>query len=259
MEIKRVKEESYESISKYLDLLLTCVPVLFEVCMINYNGKQYMLGFSNDVLGIVENDGKYLNTYKYYYDNSEMVKYSTEQYDYQIIFTDDIRDITKTDLLNGNMERLSFLGRIENFPRDILEYVQFNHDEVATMQMKYDVTSRNGVTSSLNYSKFHKPDILELDILKKFLLYYKKKYIYVMGLNNEGYYSPLIHIGDLLIGNKKKVFDPDLLLEEMSKFGFNKSIPDDLSSILSDNSRELNTIKTLSNSYFDYIKGQKKQ
>lgn len=256
MKIKRINEESYESIKGYLNIMLPLCPSLLDLCFIDYNGKRYMLAIGEETIGIVENDNGMLNPYVYNLNTLDVINYSSEEYEYQIRIDSDIKEVIRSNKLNKNIERLSYMPRIEDFPRDILEYAQWNEKREATAEYKYDVTSRNGLAPSIIYSRYHTPDQVELKELKELLfLYNQKRSLYCISEKKDGYYRPLFNIGKLYIGTYPKLFSSEDIKEKINSLGFEKDIPSSLSTILTGENHELNSIREITSEYQNYIKG----
>lgn len=257
MEIKRVKEESYESIKAYLDEMMSIVPRYSDLCFVDHDGKRYMVGIGDEKFAIVENDNGELNPCSIAYPNQFMEKYETEEYKYDIITQLDLLEVVRHSRICKDCERLSYLPRIENHPHGVIEYVQFIDELTASVIKKYDVTGRISIDDSFNFSKYHEPDIIRVESLKRFLFWlYRKSYDYSLGLLDDFYYQPLIRLGDLYIGSKKVKYPSSDFMDELSAEGFNRQIPDDLSSLITGKNERHETLKLVVDNYQNYIKEQ---
>lgn len=255
MEIKRVKEESYESISAYLDILMSLVSRFDNLCFVDHDGKRYMVGVGDEKIVYVENDEGNLNPY-YIDDSNPLVeKYGTEEFDHEIIIESDLREVIRKNKLTGNAERLSYLPRIDNYPRDIIDYIQYIDSLEATVLHKYDVTNRCNERDAFNFCACHEPDLIQVTVLKQLLWhYYPKTYDYCLGLDDDFYYQPLIKIKDLLIGSKKYRFFSKYFIQELSKKGFSANIPRELSSLALDTEETHKSLKLIGDEYKNFIK-----
>lgn len=257
MQIKRVKEESYESIELYLNEMMSLVSRYSDLCFVDHEGKRYMIGIGDEKFAIVENDNGELNPCCLSYPNPMIEKYDTEGYKYNIITYPDLKEVTKESKISDDRERLTYMLRTDDFPRDTLEYIQFIDELTASVLKKYDVTQRNGVNSALAFCNFHEADIIRVETLKKFMLGYRKAtYDYCLGLNEDFYYQPLIRLGDLLIGTKRVKYPSKEFVDELSEKGFNRNIPSDLSSMLTGSNEHYKTLKLITDNYQKYIKEQ---
>ncbi|MCH5166713.1 MAG: hypothetical protein J1F35_02360 [Erysipelotrichales bacterium] len=259
MEVKRVKDETYESISAYLDLILTQVNRFNDLCFITFDGKIYMASHVEKGVGIVENDKGELSSY-YLGSSSKainMTEYSTNEHLYEIL-DEDVKEITRTEYETENRSKLVYLPAIEDHPRDVLEYVQYLEEEVIALSYRYDVTSRRGINDAILFSSYHFPDSLLLKVLKQKLFFtYQKSYHYSLGLvDGDKYYQPLIKIGEMMFGTRRTVYDAETLIDEICEYGFTKKIPEDLSSLLKGDNKKYNELKLVANAYKSYIKVQ---
>ena len=259
MEVKRVKDETYESISAYLDLILAQVNEFNDLCFITFDGKIYMASHVEKGVGIVENDNGELNSY--YLGSSSnannMIEYSTNEHLYEIL-DEDVKEITRTEYETDNRSKLVYLPAIEDHPRDIIEYIQYLEEDVAALSYRYDVTNRRGINDAVLYTSYHYPDCLLLKVLKSGLLHtYEKSYHYSLGfVDGDKYYRPLIRIGEMMYGTRRTVYDASTLIDEICERGFTQKIPEDLSTLLTGNNKKYNELKLVANTYKSYIKGQ---
>lgn len=257
MEIKRVKEESYESIQAYLNEMMSLVSRYSELCFVDHNGKRYMVGIGDEKFAIIENNNGELNPCYLAFPDPMVEKYGTEEYTYDIITQSDLLEVVRKSTISDDCERLSYMPKIENFPRDTVEYIQYIDALEASVLKKFDVTQRNGVSDSLVFCNYHEADIIRVETLKKFLLGYRKvTYDYCLGLTDDFYYQPLIKLGEILIGTKRVKYPSKEFADEISSQGFNRNIPDDLSSMLTGDNERLKTLKLVVDNYQNYIKEQ---
>lgn len=257
MEIKRVKEESYESISAYLNVMMSFVSRFDDLCFVDEDGKRYMVGIGDEKFVIVENNNGELNPYYLAFPDPMVEKIGTEAYTYEIVTQPDLKEITKKGTINGNCERLSYLPRVENYPRDEMEYLQFVEKLDSLMYQRFDVTSREDMNSACVFCQFHEPDVIHVDVVKKALFGYRcAKYDYCLGLHDKFYYQPLIKIRGLMFGTKREKYPAEEFLDEICARGFNRKIPDELSSLLTDTNEKHKTLKLITDNYRNYIKEQ---
>lgn len=255
MQIKRIKEESYESIVTYLNEMMSFVSRYDNLCFVDHDDKRYMVGIGDEKFVIIENDNGELNPYYLAFLDPMVEKYGTEEFTYDIITQPDLKEVVRKSTISDDCERLSYLPRIEDFPRDTVEYVQFLNEFDISMLQKYDVTTRSDIKSSLVFCNFHEPDVIRVEKLKQMLFWYRKvTYDYCLGLKDNFYYQPLIRIGDLLVGTKRVKYPSQDFIEELSKKGFNKTIPDELTSLLTGDNTKHKTLKLITDNYRNYIK-----
>lgn len=262
VEIKRVKEESYESIKHYLDTILEMVPKLFELCFVDYDGKRYFVGFHEGEVAIVENSAgdllRFLLT-----DNELVKKFETEESIYEILDESSIKEVRRTNKLTKDEERLSYIPKVLECPYDIIEYVQYLDRVEASLTSKYDVTNKTDLNYALRYTHYHYPVYFALRELKKVLFWYStKKHFFsqavdVNGFNMDAYVQPLLRLGEsVLIGSKPTLYDCNDIVERFSKQGFNENIPDDLESMLLGKNSTYKTLAIVADTYKNFIKGQ---
>lgn len=258
MEIKRIDIETYESISAYIDVLLSIVPSLNDLCFIDYNGKRYMLSISENGVAVVENNNGELNSF--FYDLTEPDKkiFATEEFSYKMTYDTDLKEVTRVNNLTKVKEYLAFMPPIENHPRALLEYRQVISEGDAGLIFRYDVTSRkDNLSSCLTFANYHSPDMLELHVLKEVLfLYLKRKYIYSLGVDDNKYYEPLITLGNISLGSKRMTYNPQDLIKEISSYGFGTFIPTELGDYLVGRNDDYKKLTLICNEYQKFIKGQ---
>lgn len=257
MEIKRIKEESYESVVAYLNEMMSFVSRYDDLCFVDHNGKRYMAGVGDEKIVIIENNNGELNPYYLAFPDPMVEKFGMEEYTYDIVTQPDLKEVIRKSTISDDCERLSYLPRVEDFPRDTVEYAQFIDELFVSMLQKYDVTQRSDVNSSLVYCQYHEPDIIRIEALKKRLFWeHRVTYDYCLGLRDNFYYQPLIRIGDILMGTKRVKYPSKEFVEELGKKGFNTIIPDDLISLLTGEHETHKTLKLITDNYQSYIKEQ---
>lgn len=259
MEIKRVSDESYESISAYLDLILTMTTNLKDLCFVNHDGKKIMITQFGTMTALVENDNGKLTSYFLGKTPSQVDCFSSEDYLYEMREEEDGIEVKRNDLGTKDIYRLSYLYPIENHPRYIVEYLHYIDKLASSVDYSYDVTSRGSLESSLLFCDHHYPDKIVVNVLKQyFIKAYKRKYTYALGLNDEKYHQPRIEIGPLLLGHKRLLLDAGGFIEALGNKGFISKIPEDLSSLLRGDNETYNRLKLVSNEYRNFINKESK-
>lgn len=257
MEIKRVKEESYESIVAYLNEMMSIVSRYDDLCFVDHNNQRYMVGIGDEKFAIVENRDGELNPCYLSFPDPMLERYGTEEYNYDIVTQPDLLEVVRRSTISDDCERLSYMPRVEDFPRDTVEYVQYLDSLEASVLKKFDVTQRHDAASSLVFCNYHEPDIIRVETIKKMLFWYRKfTYDYCLGLKDDFYYQPLIRMGDLLIGTKRVKYPSKDFVHELSMKGFNETIPHELTSLLTNENEHHKTLKLIVDNYQNYIKEQ---
>lgn len=266
MQIKKIDTESYESIKAYLDLLFPLNHSLLDLSSIEYDGKFYMVSIGEEGLAIVENDKGELNPYLIpykdedgnYINTEKISSYFSELYKYKYKFDEYSSVVEREDRLSGEREQLVYIPKIENDPNAFIEHIQTFGDLENVARYVYDVTNRDSLEAGLLYTRYHKPDMLDLKIARYLFdkLFYTKRMVYCKSLKGDYYERPLFKKDNIFIGCLPKMYDVDVLLEEMTKYGVRKEIPSDLNSILSNNSDEVKKLNLISDTFKSFNKVQ---
>lgn len=265
MEFKKVREESYESIQKYLETLLDVSDSIQNLSFVTVDGIKYLVSSEGERVGIVKNDGNTLTAY-YLCDASEEMPhdfYATTNKYYRIL-RKEVSDDTFVEVIKNTLgededlskeESLLYMPRIENFPRDIISYEQRVNN--ASFEMKYDVTERSSIISGVNYTKFHTPDQLISKVTRSRRFGSKvRETHFLKALNEEFYYKPIIATRNFAFGAGFLKYPTEELLAEIALLGFNKKIPEDLYNLLTDEDKNYKTLRLIAHSYNNYLKQQ---
>lgn len=257
MEFKNIDDKDKSSYQKYLDLLYDVNGSTDKLALLEYKNSLYVISNGVDAVGIVENDGDELKPFFVNIDDPIFQVFGTCELIYNVVDSF-MKEVIKTDGLKTFETRVSYLPAIDNYPRDVLEYSQYIGAINATLDLRYDVTMRKTVESSLAYTYYQLPDDIRFQYLKRFWCFdYNKTTYYGRSLDQDDqFYSPRLVIRDYPIGQKRKIFDGHALMDQFEQNGFQKRIPNELATIINGTNEEFKTLKLISSEYKKHIKGQ---
>lgn len=258
MEFRFVNDNEKEGIQKQIDLLYDVNGSIDKLVESIYEGRKYYVANGESAVGIVEDNGESLNPYFINIDDPIFQVFGTTEYIYNVVDSN-MKEVIKTNGLGTLETRVSYLPAQDNYPRDVIEYSQYIGDINSLLELKYDVTIRKTLESSLAYTYYQLADDIRFQYLKKFgPLVYRKTSYYGRSIDEENvFYSPLIVVRETPYGQKRKTFDGRILMTKFEELGFQKQIPEELHSIVSGTNKEFKTLKLINNEYKKYINGQK--
>ena len=249
MEIKRISDESYESINAYLNKMLTMTREFNDLSFARINHTEYVVNHVEDYVYFVKNDNGELKRFYIGKENEILDAFWTDEFHYQLFESKEknVKDVTRTNNKTHEKFRLTYLPAIENYPKDMIKFLQVLSSG-KSLEYRYDVTSRDNIVSAIAFCMYHYPDVFRLTDLKKLLFfYYKKNYDYALGEDEDDtYYRPFIKIGQNTFGSRKTPFNAETLIPEICECGFEEKIPGDMMSLLSGNNyiyKELELVK----------------
>lgn len=258
MQIRCISDSEKESITEYLKLLEDLVGKNTDLVEMIYDNKKILVSSGESAVGVVINDGDTLKPYFINMDDKNLPVFGNLTYIFNVADFD-LKEVIQTNVIDDSETRVSYLKRTDNNPRDIIVYFQYLSGINSCLEFRYDVTMRNTLEHSLAYTLYQLPDDIRFEYLKKYgPIVKKKKHFYGRSIDEENvYYSPLFVIKEIPCGQKSKTFDGHILMQQFENLGFEKNIPFELSSILTDTNEEYKTLKLINNQYKNYIKGQK--
>lgn len=257
MEIRLISDEEKEGLTAYLDLLMDINGSIDKLAEVIYDSKKYLVARGEEEgNGIVLNDGGKLEPFYISLDHQFIEVLCTKDYVYNII-NSDIKEVVKTNPEHTKEVRVSYLPAIENFPRDRVEYSQYDSSINSLLEMNYDVTGRDAETA-VAFTNYHYADTVRFTNLEKYGPFViKRRHQYHLGINEETvYYSPLFVIRDYPVGCKNNSFDANDLMSQFEKYGFTRDIPTTLQSLVTDRNEVYKSLKLVNNEYKKFIKEQ---
>lgn len=262
IKINRVSEEKYEDIKWYLDSIIPYVNFLSDLCFVDYDGIRYMVTRSeNDYVFVAFENGE-LNPYRLTIDeNGHATKFSTEECDYDLCldFGSGIYGVKKDSRLSGISEQLVYFPKDEELKITSLDYYQVCQQNKNTCIMSYELPdAMTDIGYGLNYANFHDPSKVVLLELKRILglINHFESGIFFKTSGTEAYRRCLIRLHNILVPQPFVGYDPNILLDEIEKAGYQRKIPEDLKAMIKGDSQVIKRLEYVSSNYHNYIKGQ---
>lgn len=262
MEIKRIKEESFESIAAYLNVLLPETSYINDLCSVSTGNKYGLVTIKDGGLALVLNEDGNLNPYTITLDEDGNInEYKNDEYEYELSLGLDngLKGIRRQNHLTGNINQIVYTPAEGGMPRTMLDYYQYLSEQAATLIYNYDVTSHSSnLSMSLSYLTYHEPEkIILMQLLHTlFNLPHKKEAILYKIGNNPNYYKCLFRIANIMFPDRSQIFRPEEILEKLGEMGFTPNIPNEMTSLLGGTNDEVKKLQLIANSYYDYIKRQ---
>lgn len=256
MEIKKIDNESYESVSAYLNLLVSMVDDINDPCLVTVGDEKYMVSHLEGMVALVKNTDNGLTNYFLGSHGENTECFGTNDFYYEII-NQDLKEVNRTNTENGEYTRLSYLPQIGIFTRDIMELSQTKgEEEKSAITLSWDVTRTEDLEEAFRYCWSNNPDKIRLTVLKHILSNsYLKHDDYFMGIiRDDLYYRPLFSVGSHTFGSRPKAHTVDTLINGMIDNGFDTRLPYDMTTLLTNKNSEYNQIKEISNQYKKYIR-----
>lgn len=256
---KKISEESYESVSVYLDHVLRLTSELGEPAFIDYDGTRYF--FTR-----VKNEEGYLYVCSYRKEdgirvfgldvsakNPECVKLT----DGITIYNDQSNHekypfVLKTNKINSDEEFL--IRTVDSNNNDCLVYKQKHKDNGLDCEIEYSLKGHeNNVSSYIKYIDTKYPRNIELGCDGKILKVINhrecEKYKYLEGQ----YVIPFIKIFGYEIADSRKLYGLEEILYNVRTHGFNSCVPKTLGTILTKTNEVENNMKVLAKVYDENI------
>ncbi|MCH5166714.1 MAG: hypothetical protein J1F35_02365 [Erysipelotrichales bacterium] len=257
MEIKKIDDESYESISAYLDLILTMVDEIKDLYFISLNGQKYMVSHLENMIALVTDTKDGLTNYYLGTHGEGTECFGTKDFFYEIT-NQDLKEVNRTSVDSGELTRLSYLPPVGIFNRNIMELSQsLAEEEKGAITLSWDVTRTEDLEDAFRYCWTHNPDRIRLTMLKHILSKsYLKHQDYFMGIiRDDLYYRPLISIGGHTFGSRPNVYEVGTLINGMIDNGFDTNLPYDMVELLTNKNKIYNDVKEISKEYKKHVRG----
>ncbi len=254
MEIKRIKEESYESIRGYLDVIMPYLNELGKPVFIDMEKGRYFVTQNGDSFYIVENDNKNLTPYIVLYDEDELKGYSTEEYEYE--FNKDESGITsykRVNILSGNIDHMM------NFEEaNKVAFYQQHVNEGRTCIYAYDFKSDASNDWKLLNLRDRRPSKISLqELVGLNILPFKKERCYFLRKDYRTYYGCILRKKDLFVPNPFSIYEYEEVLNHIASCGFYRSVPTTLINQAMDKDDEVKQLKLITSAYQNYNSSQK--
>lgn len=255
MKIVQLSDSDQDSVRGYLDVMPT--DDYRNLCMIDFDGKRYVVASDDYVISIVENDNGELNPMEINLDEKgDFISYTTEEFSYVFAEEQGRSFIQKTDRLSHDIRHLHF-AKNDIDPSE-LEYHQFIADNFASLNASYELTNHgSNPASAVCYANYHLPTTLEVhESIQKLLSYKEKIYFYHL-MDEENYRRAyIVTKSNYYLLSLLRYPGTKLINVYCEALGFMNTIDKDLCTYMLGTNEEINNRKSLVLGYQDYKKGQ---
>ena len=248
--IKRLDEESYSSVSSYLNELISISNHLYDPAVIILDGKKYIIDKFAEGYGkgfsIVEELDDSLKTYAIALDPDNKLKIIvTDEYEIELNFEDE--DIAIKKVNTNDLTQEALLTRVYPNGMKAIIYTKADLKNNLAYDLKYDITNnRNTIESQLNWLQYKTPDIIDFMRLKN--LKYKDISTYLK-INDE-YRRANVRLpilGYLCI--RTNSINKETMSNIVTNYGFKMEVPTELTSIASNTNENIKRLELISNAY----------
>ena len=246
VDYKLVKEESFESISKYLNQIYSITDINNPLAFVTVNGKKYMITKvddeeepENSKYVICYDDGKEIKTVGSFYDADS---FALNLGDFAYRRDNDGVSVIENQI-NGFKEQLSCDQTIETNPKTSFNYSQIDPLNRRSVYYHYIVNHFSNPDVVLPYLKDKWPDqityIHGLFNLKKSLVL------------NDRYYFRYIRCNDdtIILNFLLRYYLASSVLDYYQSLGFNRGVSDEMVEFYKDKNENVKTLKKVTDEY----------
>ena len=245
-DFKLVKEDSYESLFNYLNLLYQIFDMEYPLAWVDIDDDKYLMtkvsnddGVDNTYALAYSKDFLY-GLYGVYYDD-ETFTFNDGRYGYRI----EEDGVCVEDLTNGFKQELVYSKTVETNPKDIYTYIQADKFNGRRIDLNYIINGHENINMTLPYLGVRTADHITLET-KKLLLKKLRRY----ALESDKYYRYLRLNNDaIVLIPRVDIYNIDEMKEYLRTLGFLTSVPKILTDLYSDNYKEANHIKRAIKTY----------
>lgn len=260
--IKKIEEEKFGSIVRYLDCMLDYISEFGNLCSIEYEGKIIICtrNKQNRNFIFVEHvDGIFAPLIYHEKDDTTEAWYSDEINNYFL----DIKGANYTairieSVLKDDIEQLCFFPKEDNDPHSFIEYSRFYPDKMKTLQYSYDVSFHDYDINIVMASLLHKyPEVITFIESKKIGKIEIPHQRYYTSSNNEDFYAKiLLQFRDIAFRKTYRAIPKDEFFKNLEKQGYATEVSSKAKSLLSGNDSDVKKLQLLTNTYKNFIKEQ---
>ena len=245
-EYKLVKEESFESISKYLNLIYGLTDISNPLAFVNVDNKKYMITKVDDEYA--PDESKYAICYdegnnirlvgSFYDDNSFALNLGDIAYRF-----DNDGAVVLEDQNNGYKQQLSCNPTIESNPKVSFNYSQIDPCNKRSLYLHYVVNGYNDPNVALPYLKNKNAN--EVTYLHGILSMRRSH-----ALNDKYYYRYVRYNDDTIILLPiVKHYTTEELMDYYQSLGFNPGVTDEMVELYTNRNKKVKTLKKVTDEY----------
>ncbi|MCH5166716.1 MAG: hypothetical protein J1F35_02375 [Erysipelotrichales bacterium] len=260
MEVRRIFYSEFDDYQAYLKEIKKRLPFITDPMSIKNHGKDYIVSGTSakaaiayDVddkiqCSIIEGDEKSFGG----------INYDIGFYNYQILEDANYKCVTKTGKELGNIFRVKCTRQASLNNTMELEYSLFYDVLDEETAFHYTIDGTDDVKASIDYTLEHNPDMVYLrrtkrrtkrltdrSVIEKLV----KERLYHLSLNGEMYYRPLLTLNKREIGVFPVTYKPEDFFEKVGEEYFNREIPEDLKTLMTNTNENYNVLKLVADEY----------
>ncbi len=227
MEMKRIKEESYESIVPYLDVLYPLMENLQDLYFVYDEGKKYVVAKEGDYYFIVEPNSHELESYVVKMEDEQIISYSSEEYAYEYMKEEKQSQVIRTRTIDGKVDDL--LNVINAYGEHVIAYSQYSLNDRSTCVLTYDLKNNEPFENKIIYINGRKPTKVFFKNSHPFGPFsLNERLYYILNKDMDAYYRTRFHIKNYLIPNRFLTYDIEEVIGSIGLNGYSSKIPTDL-------------------------------
>ena len=255
MEIIEVTHEQYNNLKFYFGELRKVICDVTKPKVIRNEDNEYLVSHFGTDVGIVDmkNDNGKSYVVDFGYKSLRDQRFDIDDYSYYISTFCDRKVVTKVDHTKMNEYILSIYPSEEK-NNMVVKFEQHAQIPDKRLEFQYAIDGVIEIEKGIEYALTHNPDLVLLRTIKRYVenpCY--KEFAYKLAEDADKYYRALISFGDYTFGVSPLTYKMEDITKKLNRDGIYGSIPEDMSSLMTDKNEKYNELKLVAIEYAHHV------